>query len=104
GLKALLAGPVPRRGAEARRHQEPPLAEARVGDARALSDADASADGVLLLGPLYHLVSAADRIRALSEARRVLRPGGVLVAAAISRHASLLDGLTRGLVDDPAFL
>jgi SAM-dependent methyltransferase len=43
-------------------------------------------------------------VRALVEAGRVVRPGGVIVAAAISRYASLLDGLFRGLVDDPAFV
>ena len=33
-----------------------------IGDARALDLPDASADAVLLLGPLYHLASSADRI------------------------------------------
>ena len=75
-----------------------------VGDARALDQADASADAVLLLGPLYHLVEAADRARALAEARRVLRPGGVLVAGAISYAASLLDGVREGWMDVPAFV
>ena len=41
--------------------------------------------------------------RALAEARRVLRPGGVLAAAAISRFASMLDGLLRGSLEEPAF-
>ncbi|MEV7007591.1 class I SAM-dependent methyltransferase [Streptosporangium sp. NPDC051022] len=45
---------------------------ARPGDARALPVRDAGADAVLLLGPLYHLAEHADRIRALSEARRAL--------------------------------
>jgi SAM-dependent methyltransferase len=58
---------------------------------------------VLLLGPLYHLTSAADRGRALVEAGRVLRPGGRLLAAGISRWASALDGLVRDLLQDPAF-
>jgi hypothetical protein len=42
-------------------------------------------------------------VRALSEAGRVAVPGAPILAAAISRFASLLDGLFRGLVDDPAF-
>jgi ubiquinone/menaquinone biosynthesis C-methylase UbiE len=50
---------------------------------------------VLLLGPLYHLVQAEARQAALAESARVLRPGGVLVAAGISRWASALDGLAR---------
>jgi hypothetical protein len=33
----------------------------------------------------------------------VLRPGGVLLAVAVSRFASLLDGLYRGWLDDPDF-
>jgi SAM-dependent methyltransferase len=77
--------------------------EAAIGDARRLDDADGSADAVLLMGPLYHLTERADRVAALAEARRVLRPGGVVMATGISRYASLLDGLSRRLVDDPAF-
>ncbi len=80
-----------------------PLASARVGEARSLDLDDGSVDAAMLLGPLYHLTERAERIEALSEARRVLRPGGVIVAAAISRFASLLDGLARDLVRDPAF-
>jgi SAM-dependent methyltransferase len=63
-----------------------------VGDARDLDLADASVDAVLLLGPLYHLRRRADRVRALAEARRVVRPGGPVFAAAISRWAPRLDG------------
>jgi SAM-dependent methyltransferase len=76
---------------------------AAVGDARALEHPDASVDVVLLLGPLYHLVAATDRQQALREARRVLRPGGLIVVAAVSRFASLFDGLARGFLFDPAF-
>ena len=75
---------------------------ARLGDARHLSVADRSADVVLLLGPLYHLDADA-RHQALTEAVRVLRPDGVLVAAAISRFASLLDGLRTGWLADETF-
>jgi SAM-dependent methyltransferase len=58
---------------------------------------------VLLLGPLYHLTERADRIRALREAWRCLRPGGTLLAAAITRTASTLDGLLAGLDADEQF-
>jgi ubiquinone/menaquinone biosynthesis C-methylase UbiE len=56
------------------------VSSAEIGDARDLAWPDASADVILLLGPLYHLVDAADRLLALAEARRVLRPGGLLFA------------------------
>jgi hypothetical protein len=37
------------------------------------------------------------------EAYRVVRPGGVVAAAAISRFASTYDGLLRGFLEDPRF-
>jgi SAM-dependent methyltransferase len=85
------------------RQPEAPLASAEVGDARALSWPDGAADAVVLFGPLYHLTDRADRLRALREAHRVLRPGGAFLAAAISRFASALDGLCRGFLKDPQF-
>jgi ubiquinone/menaquinone biosynthesis C-methylase UbiE len=80
-----------------------PLASARVGDARALDRDDSSVDAVLLYGPLYHLTEESDRLLALREARRVLREGGAVFAAVISRFASTLQGLARGFIYDPAF-
>jgi ubiquinone/menaquinone biosynthesis C-methylase UbiE len=76
---------------------------ASVGDARSLDQRDESQDAVLLLGPLYHLTERTDRLRALAEARRVLRPGGALAAAAISRFASVLDGVLNDFLGDPEF-
>jgi len=76
---------------------------AAVGDSRSLDHEDTSFDAVLLLGPLYHLTAQADRVTALAEARRVLRPGGLVFAAAISRFASLLDGLAREFLLDAEF-
>jgi SAM-dependent methyltransferase len=73
-----------------------PGVTARLGDARALSACDATADVVLLLGPLYHLPDPDDRRKALAEAARVVRPGGLIVAATINRHAPLHDQLNRG--------
>ena len=83
--------------------QDSPLASAQVGDARRLVWDDNSVDAVLLLGPLYHLTSRDDRLRAFKEAYRVVRQGGVVVAAAISRFASTYDGLLRGFLEDPRF-
>ena len=81
-----------------------PIASCTVGDARNIEQGDASANGVLLLGPLYHLTERAERLMALREGHRVLRAGGRVFAAAISRFASLMDGLSRDLVADPRFV
>lgn len=107
GYEVHLLDPVPKHVEQARaagaRQPEHPLASAEVGDARNLPHPDASADAVLLLGPLYHLVEKEDRLACLGEARRVLRPGGVVWGAGISHFASLLDSLTHGFFDDPDF-
>jgi SAM-dependent methyltransferase len=63
-----------------------------VGDARSLDLDDMSVEAVLLLGPLYHLTARADRVQALREAGRVVKPGGPVFAAAISRWALRLQG------------
>ena len=50
---------------------------------------DESFDALLLMGPLYHLLEESERVQALREARRVLKPGGVLFVAFITRQAAL---------------
>lgn len=55
-----------------------------------------SYDVVLLLGPLYHLTERADRERVLAEALRVVRSGGLVVAAGIQRYAALFDHAAHG--------
>ncbi|WUJ75013.1 class I SAM-dependent methyltransferase [Kribbella soli] len=69
---------------------------AEVGDARHLRQADASVDVTLLLGPLYHLVETSDRAKALSEARRATRPGGLVIAAGINRYGGLIEAGSNG--------
>ncbi len=107
GYEVHLIDLVPLHVEQARRASEAqpdhPLASASVGDARHLERGDASADAVLLLGPLYHLTERADRVQALRKARRIIRPGGRVLGAAISRFASVLDGLVEGYLDDPEF-
>ena len=76
---------------------------ASTGDARRLTQPDDAFDVVLMLGPLYHLTERSDRVQAWQEALRVAKPGGVVVAAAISRFASLFDGLVLDIFDDPDF-
>jgi ubiquinone/menaquinone biosynthesis C-methylase UbiE len=106
GYRVHLIDPVATQVTEASRKSAAsshPLASCSVGDARVLDWESGSADTVLLLGPLYHLTHAGDRQRALSEGYRVLRQGGTLLAAAISKFASAIDGLVRDLFLDPDF-
>jgi SAM-dependent methyltransferase len=79
--------------------------DAAVADARRLDLPDASVDAVLLLGPLYHLVERDSRVACLREAGRVVRPGGPVFAAAISRWSPLLQGVLvrRVGAGDPTF-
>ena len=93
GHQVTLLDLVPRMLARARDHAQ----DRRVrleglveGNATDLSRfEDGSFEAVLLLGPLYHLPAAEDRFRALREARRVLVPGGLLLAAFLTRFAPL---------------
>jgi ubiquinone/menaquinone biosynthesis C-methylase UbiE len=87
GYAVHLVDPVPRHVEQAAQTG----ATAELGDARALAAANGSYDVVLVLGPLYHLLDRADRDRALAEAYRVLRPGGLVAAAGINRYASLFE-------------
>ena len=79
------------------------LASISLGDARQLPYDDAQFDLVLLFGPLYHLQEKEDRVKSIAEAKRVLKKDGVLLAATITRYASLFDGFWQGFIDDPAF-
>jgi len=74
-----------------------------LGDARSLWFEDASCDAVLMFGPLYHLTERDDRIRALRESHRVLKPGGHVFAATITRVASFVDALCHGSLNDTSF-
>ena len=47
-------------------------------------------DLTLLFGPLYHLPDYEDKLKALLEARRVTRPGGIIMAAYTMNEYSVL--------------
>jgi ubiquinone/menaquinone biosynthesis C-methylase UbiE len=57
--------------------------------------ADNSFDVVLVMGPLYHLIEEADRRATVRESLRVLRPGGVVVAAIINHLGVARAGVTE---------
>ena len=85
--------------------------KAYVGDVRKLRKVtDASQDIVLLLGPMYHLFTEEDKVEALKEGARVLKPGGKLFAAYIMNEFAVvtygfheghvLESLASGKLDE----
>lgn len=52
--------------------------------------ADEQFDVTLLFGPMYHLFSEEDRVKALSEAKRVTKKGGVILAAYVMNEYGVL--------------
>ena len=58
-------------------------------------------DITLLLGPMYHLYTEEDKLKALSEAIRVTKRGGIVFAAYCMGDASVLQyGFGRGMIRD----
>ena len=98
GFQVRLVDPMP---LHVRHAGEIGGVDAVLGDARRLDEPDGHYRVTLLLGPLYHLPERADRVTALREAARVTAPGGVVVAATISRYAGLYDTLLRGRYLEP---
>lgn len=87
-----------------------PTADVVKGDAREMPFLpDAMADVTLLLGPLYHLIGDDEKLKALNEAKRVTKPGGVIFVAYLMNEYSILsycfdeerieDLLARGVID-----
>jgi SAM-dependent methyltransferase len=101
GYEVTLVDPVARHREQAAEHA---TFTVEPGDARALTAQDASVDAVLMLGPLYHLPDPDDRAQALQEAERVVRPGGLIAAAFISRQAPILDLASKLRINDDAIL
>ena len=64
-----------------------------MGDARNLDLGDDTVDAMFLLSPIYQLPDEADRRLVFDEAARVVRPGGPVYVAAISRWAARIHGL-----------
>lgn len=88
-----------------------PTADVVQGDARNLSFiADNTADVTLLLGPLYHLFGDDEKVKALNEAKRVTKPGGIIFVAYLMNEYSILsycfdedriaDLMAKGFVDN----
>jgi len=104
GYEVLTLDPFTRhtnRAAARAREQHGRSFHVASAEARGIPVRDATVDVVLLMGPLYHLVEHRHRLAALREARRCLRPGGLVVAEAIMRHAWVLDATKKGLLATP---
>ncbi|BBF43670.1 biotin synthesis protein BioC [Lachnospiraceae bacterium KM106-2] len=52
-------------------------------------------DLTLVFGPMYHLFGAEDKVKALTEAKRVTKPGGVILVAYLMNEYSIL---THGFI------
>lgn len=75
------------------------------GDARDLSAFEDDAyDVTLLLGPMYHLFTREDQLKALSEAVRVTKPGGVIFAAYCGNEATIVQFcFQRGMIKNERY-
>jgi SAM-dependent methyltransferase len=107
GYDVTLVDPVPRhveRASQRAQARNGGCFDVCLGVAADLPAGEESIDVVLLMGPLYHLVEQVDRLAALADARRVLRPGGRLLAEVISRHAWVMDATVKGLLAAPGML
>ena len=70
---------------------------------------DNSFDIVLLFGPMYHLISDTEKIKALSEAKRIVKSGGFILISyymndyAIIKHGfmekNIIDSINNNLID-----
>lgn len=69
-----------------------------LGEGRSLDFPDNFADMVIVHGPLYHLPEKHDRLQAVSEAKRIAKPGGVVLGFAISYTASTIVSLLQGMI------
>lgn len=68
-----------------------PTADVVQGDARNMPFIPtASADVTLLLGPLYHLIGDEEKLKALTEAKRVTKPDGLIFVAYLMNEYSIL--------------
>lgn len=107
GCEVALFELAPSAAAYAKQHQTRPY-PVHIADARSLPAEDAACDVLLLMGPLYHLLERESRLQAIREALRVLRPGGLLAAAGISKFSSTTwalstYGTANELIDDEVY-
>lgn len=66
------------------------LHSAQVCDARSIPRPNESADAILLMGPLYSITEYEERILAIRESHRLLKPNGLLFTGALTPASVLI--------------
>lgn len=62
---------------------------------------DNTYDVVLLFGPMYHLLKKEEKIKALSEAKRVAKDGGVIITSYyMNEYAIIVYGVMKGHLNE----
>lgn len=105
GHKVHLVEPIPKhlKIATERNHRNKTKFTIHSGESQNLMFKNNYADMVILHGPLYHLQNQQERNKTIQEARRVVKPNGIILAFAINYTASTLVGLMNGLIHKKAF-
>ncbi|WP_276165401.1 class I SAM-dependent methyltransferase [Zobellia alginiliquefaciens] len=105
GHDVFLIDPVPKHIKKAKERSSSlknPF-QVQLGEARCLNLPNNYADLVIIHGPLYHLQNREDRIKAIKEACRIAKKGGVILGFAINYTASTLVGLFHGLLHKESY-
>ncbi|MDO1450839.1 class I SAM-dependent methyltransferase [Rhodocytophaga aerolata] len=105
GHQVHLVDPVAKhiRKAKSRMSEHKQKFTCYLGESKRLCFADNLADLVLVHGPLYHLQSGSERIKAIKEAKRVCKKNGVILAVAINYASYTLVGLLNGMIHQQGF-
>ena len=62
---------------------------------------DNSFDIVLLFGPMYHLISYEEKVKALNEAKRVVKKNGyIFISYCMNEYAIITHGFKKGYIND----
>ena len=78
-----------------------PNIKALQGNALDLKLPDNSFDIVLLFGPMYHLISFEDKLKAINEAKRVLKPNGYLfISYCMNEYAVITHGFIENNINE----
>ena len=78
-----------------------PNIKAYQGNALNLKFDDNTFDIILLFGPMYHLISFEDKLKALQEAKRVLKPNGkIFISYCMNEYAVITHGFIENNINE----